>query len=110
MPIITINGITFAAKRSLEVLRGRVIVDGKDATPEAKEIHIEVQGNLERLQVDACETVQVHGTVGSVKTMSGDVRCADVGGSVQTMSGDVHAGQVAGSVSTMSGDVRHVPR
>ena len=48
------------------------------------------------------------GTVGRVKTMSGDVHCGDVTGDVSTMSGDVTCGSIAGSAQTMSGDITGV--
>lgn len=95
--------------RVITVHNGRVIVDGKDVTPEAKEINISVNGNVEKIEADACQKISVTGDVGSVATQSGDV---DVGGSVrgsvQTMSGDVECGgNIGGSASSMSGDVRY---
>lgn len=105
---IKINGvsITTTGRSSLVITNGRVIVDGKDVTPDATQIHIEVQGDVGSIEADACDRVSVTGSVGTVKTMSGDVRCGDVSGTVTTMSGDVTCGRVEGSVSTMSGDVR----
>lgn len=107
---VTINGttITSSGRCNVVVVNGRVIVDGRDVTPDAKQVRIEVQGDIQTLQVDACEAVHVTGTVGEVMTQSGDVRCGNVSGSVQTMSGDVTCAAVAGRVSTMSGDIRHV--
>lgn len=88
------------------VSNGRVVVDGKDVTPDAKQISIEVHGDLHSVQADACERIHVTGSVGEVRTSVGDVHCGDVSGSVQCMSGDVACSNVAGSVTTMSGDIR----
>jgi len=109
MNTIRINGVTITAGRNITVNNNRVFVDGKDVTPDAKDIRIEVSGNVERLDVDACNTVTVTGDVESVITQSGDVDVGGaIGGSVQTMSGDVDCGgSIAGSVSTISGDVKH---
>lgn len=62
----------------------------------------------ESYDVSDCNSVriEVHGNVGNVNTMSGDVHVTGhVNGSVSTMSGDVYCKQIGGSISTMSGDV-----
>lgn len=74
-------------------------------TPDAKDIRIEIHGDVARLDVDACTQVVVNGTVGELSTASGDVKCGDVAGSVKTSSGDVRCKDVTGSVQTVSGDV-----
>ncbi|MBI2064524.1 MAG: hypothetical protein HYT62_00525 [Candidatus Yanofskybacteria bacterium] len=111
MVSISVNGVTISASGQGVVIRdGKVIVDGKDVTPvDAKEISITVNGNVNKVEADACREIYVTGEVGNVKTLSGDVIVTgNVKGSVQTMSGDVACGgSVAGSVSTMSGDVKH---
>jgi hypothetical protein len=109
MNTITINGLTITGGRCISVVNGKIIVDGKDVTPDAKDIRIEVTGNVEKLQADACNSITVTGNAENVTTQSGDVHVGGtVGGSVQTMSGDVDCGRsILGSVSTMSGNVRH---
>lgn len=109
MNTIRINGVTITAGRSITVNNNRVFVDGKDVTPDAKDIRIEVVGSLEKLEADACNMIVVTGDVGNVATQSGDVEVGgSVRGSVATMSGDVDCGgTIGGSVSTMSGDVKH---
>lgn len=105
---ININGVTITSGRSITITNGRVVVDGKDVTPDAKDIRIEVQGNVDSISADVCSVLTVTGDVaGDVSTQSGDVQCGNVGGDVETMSGDVRCGTVAGKVKTMSGDVRH---
>ena len=84
------------------------MVNGKDITPDSKEINISVVGNIEQLKVDFCNKVSVEGNVKSISTQSGDVEVTgDVDGNIQTMSGDVDCGHVQGSISTMSGNVKH---
>ena len=107
---VTINGVTYTGNRSVAVSNGRVVIDGKDVTPDAaKQISIEVHGDVERLQVDSCEKISVTGDVGSVSTQTGDV---DVGGSidgsVQTQTGDVDcAGSIGGNVNTQVGNITY---
>lgn len=106
---IVINGVTITGGRNITIRNGKVIVDGKDVTPNAKEINISVNGSIDRLEADACQKISITGDVGNVKTQSGDVDVnGDIKGSVQTMSGDVDCGgPIGGSVSTMSGDIKH---
>ena len=90
------------------VSNSRVFVDGKDMTSDAKQVQIHIEGNVERLEVDACEKVSVSGNVGSVKTISGDVDLSgNVLGSISSISGDIDCTEIKGSVSTVSGDVKH---
>ncbi len=107
MNSITINGktIVLSGGSSVQILNGNVIVNGQNVTPEGKDIRIEIHGNVERLDVDACNQVTVSGSVQKLSTVSGDVKCGDVAGSVQTTSGDVRCKAVRGSVTTVSGDV-----
>lgn len=103
--VIRINGIEVSFGRKVRIENGRVKVDGEDVTPEGKVIKIEIQGNVDSLMVDRCDTVQVAGDVGSLEVKAGDVTCRDVSGSVSTMAGDVNCNNVGGSVRTMSGDI-----
>jgi len=89
------------------ISNGRVTVNGKQIyAGEEKNITIEIVGDVKSLEVDVCNTLNITGNAGAIKTVSGDVRCGgDVAGSVSTVSGDVRCSKIAGSVSTVSGDV-----
>jgi hypothetical protein len=105
MANIQINNSSFSG-RSISVINNRVFIDGKDVTPDAKEINITVEGSMEDLTVDYCNSLNINGDTRNIKTQSGDVRVkGDVSGNVQTMSGDVDCGTIGGSVTTMSGDI-----
>lgn len=65
---IVINGVTISGGRNVTIRNGKVIVDGKDVTPDAKEINISVTGNVERLEADACQKISITGDAGSVTT------------------------------------------
>lgn len=106
MGTITINGKTYSGN-NINVINGKVIIDGVEQTPEGKQILIAVKGNVNTITVDSCEKIAVQGDIGNVKTMSGDVEVrGNVTGSVQTMSGDVEVGgEIHGNVSSVSGDI-----
>ena len=105
---IVINGVTIATGGTITVINGRVTVDGKDVTPESREINISVVGNVEHLEVDVCQKISITGDAGNISTQSGAVQVSgNIRGSVQTMSGRVDCdGSIGGSVSTMSGSIR----
>lgn len=108
MNVISINGVNVSASGSICISNGKVIVNGIDVTPETKEINIIVNGDTDKIQVDACNSFHSTGKVGDIKTMSGDVNVyGDVEGSIQTMSGDVDCHKVSGSIKTMSGSIRN---
>jgi hypothetical protein len=102
---IRINGVTITGGRNVSVSGGKLIVDGQDVTPDAKDISIHIVGNVQVLSVDHADMVNVRGDCGSVKTMTAAVRCRSVNGSVKTMSGTVIAKSVKGDVSTMSANI-----
>ncbi|WP_250518440.1 hypothetical protein [Caballeronia sp. ATUFL_M1_KS5A] len=105
MATITLNGVTYTGNH-VSVRGGRVLVDGKNVSAgEATRITLEVHGDLQAFQADNCDTVAVHGAVGVVSTVSGNVTCGDVGGAVSTVSGNVNCGDIAGEVRTTCGSV-----
>lgn len=107
MNVITINGQTITGSGDITVINGRILVNGKDYTPEGKAITINVTGDVDNLSVDACDRVSVKGYVGKIKTLSGGVEViGDVHGDIQTMSGNVDAHSIDGSVKTMSGNIK----
>ena len=106
MSTITINGVTYQSGNSIVAVGNKVMIDGKDVTPDAKVISITVDGSIDSISADYCQKIAVNGNVKSITTQSGDIECKDVTGSVKTMSGDVEAGNVGGDISTMSGDVK----
>jgi hypothetical protein len=102
---IVINGTTYQG-RSVVIGNGQIVIDGKNITPDDKQINISVLGDIDRLEVDVCEKVSVNGNVGHVETQSGNVEVSgDVNGGIQTMSGSVLCGNISGSVKTMSGSI-----
>lgn len=105
--VVTINGKTYSGN-NLRINGNKVYIDGNEVTPtdETKDIKIEVHGNVDSLDVTACNTITVTGTVNRVATMSGDVTCGDVTGSVETMSGDIKCRNIAGDANTLSGNIR----
>lgn len=124
MANITINKTTYTGS-NVSIVNGKVYIDGKDVTPDGKEINISVEGNLDKLEVEHCNRIDIKGAVkdirsasgdvniigdvlGSIDTKSGDVEvsgtCSD---SIKTISGDINCGNVSGNISTISGDVRN---
>lgn len=105
--MIKINGVTISGTHNcVTVINGKIIVDGKDLTPNENEITIEVIGNIDKLEVDTARAILARGDVTSCKTLSADVEVSgNILGSVSTMSGNVSCRNIEGNVSTMSGNI-----
>ena len=107
MSNININGRSYQG-RNVTVNNNRVIIDGKEVGGEESPIiMITVDGDLDSLEMGSCDQLEVKGNCGTVKTQSGNVKCAgNITGNVKTMSGNVSCnGNIGGKVSTMSGNV-----
>jgi hypothetical protein len=104
--LISINGKSYSGN-NIVVNNGKVVIDGKNVTPDTKEININVDGNIESIEVDSCNKFIVNGNVTKLSSISGDIKCKDVHGGVNTISGDVECGKVGGNVSTISGDIEN---
>lgn len=93
--------------RNIKITSGTVIIDGKNVTPDSKEIAIQIEGNVNSVNVDCCNDINITGSTGNIKTGSGDINCGEVEGDISTGSGDVKCKNVQGRISTGSGDVIH---
>ena len=109
MPVkISINGVTILGGNSISVSSNRVIVDGKDITPDSKVINIEVNGNIPKIDCDVCNSFKMTGDVGNLSVGTGDVDIeGDVSNGVEVGTGDfLIDGNVSGSVRVGTGDVK----
>lgn len=102
---VTINGKTYVGS-NITINGNKVSVDG-NVVEEAVNIHINVTGNVEKINITG--DIEVHGNVGSAKTGAGDIDIiGDVSGDVETGAGDiVIKGNVAGNVETCAGSIHH---
>lgn len=107
MSSITINDTTYSGK-NVSVRGSKVIVNGINVTPNnTLKVNIIVEGNIDTLDVDEAEKIAIEGTVGSVKTQSGDVYIkGNVNGDVNSTSGTINCGDVKENVKTTSGTVK----
>jgi len=118
---ITINGETWIGN-SVTIKNGKVSINGNDVTPDSKSISITINGNINDLSVDRCESIMVDGDVGglrttsgninvtgnvtdSIKLTSGNIKCNDVGGSIKTTSGEIECHTVNGNATSVHGKV-----
>ena len=93
---------------SISISGNKISIDGIDVTPESLQVKIIVEGNIDKINADNCNSISVTGSVNSISTMSGDVEIGgNVYGSISTMSGDVDCNNIGGNISTMSGDIKY---
>ncbi len=119
-----INSISISGGKNVSINNGKVFIDGKNVTPDSKEINIQITGDVENLSVDICNKISVQGSVnnlknssgdidingniGSIESTSGDIEISgNVSGNIKSTSGDIKCGNISGSVSTNSGDIKH---
>lgn len=125
MTTVIINGVTYTSGRDIVINNGKISIDGVDATPNEKEIQINITGDINNLKVDHCGSINVIGNVDklnsvsgdvdvsgnitdSVNSTSGDIECGGIiGGNVKTVSGDINCGNVSGDANTVSGDIKY---
>ena len=91
--MININGKVFYGN-NVSISRNKIIIDGVEVTDEdvvnSKTVNITVEGNVNSIEADYVSKIEVKGTVGNVKTTSGDIHCLNVEGDIKTTSGDVY--------------------
>lgn len=114
MARININGKTIQVDGALSLVNGKwydgngreIDMNNLEEVKEAKTINITIEGNIERLNVDHCNSVVVNGDCKKIKTISGDITCGDVDGDAETVSGDINCDIVHGDAKTVSGNIR----
>ena len=91
---------------------GKTYVDGKPIeelnciNPDDKQINITIEGDVERLEVDYCHTINITGDAKRVKTNSGDIEIGgNVEGDVHTNMGSITCGNVEGDCHTNMGSI-----
>ena len=112
---IIINGKVFNYTGRLTVINNKFFVDGKEITDweslekDQKHIDIKIEGNVDRIEVEACDKFSIDGNCNRIETVSGNVEVqGDVNGDVETVSGNINVnGSVSGDARTVSGDIRH---
>lgn len=106
MSMIVINGQVYKGN-SISINKGNIIIDGNNVESNDKTITISIEGNIDKLEVDYCKTIQIKGNVQMLSTGSGDVTIEGSSGNISTGSGDVDVNEnVTGNISTGSGDVK----
>ena len=104
--IIKINDVSYTGDM-ININNSKIYINGKDVTPDSKNISISVEGNIENLDVASCEKIIVTGSVSKLSLTSGDIKInGNVDGDIKTTSGNVNCEKVAGSIKTISGNIK----
>ena len=93
----------------MQIIDGKIIIDGqslKEINTDEKVINITIEGDVERLEVDYCQTIKVTGNAKRVKTFNGDIEIGgNVEGDVHTNMGSITCGNVEGDCRTNMGSI-----
>jgi len=98
MSEIIVNKSSYYGK-NIQIINGKVLIDGVDATPSSKAIIVSIEGNIENLYLEYSNSITIKGNVSNIKTASGDIIIhGDVTNGITTVSGDVRCQNVIGNI------------
>lgn len=102
----SINGSVITFRNGKTYIDGKPIDELNDINNDERVINITIEGNVERLEVDYCNTIKVTGDCKRVKTNSGDIEIGgNVEGDVHTNMGSITCGNVDGDCHTNMGSI-----
>lgn len=119
MEIINKNGrraIIVGKGESMTIINGKTYVNGKEVDlaelankqEDSNVYHIHIEGDVDKLEIDHCETISVNGNVRKIHTSYGSIEIkGDVDGDVHTNMGDIECGNVDGDVHTNMGSISY---
>ena len=91
---------------SISIINNKIFVDGKEIETEEKVINIIVEGNLDKLEVDCCNSIKVNGVTKDVEVSNGNITISgDVKGNVNNINGNIIAKVINGNCKTKNGDI-----
>ena len=91
---------------NVSIINNKIFVDGKEIGTEEKEINIIVEGNLDKLEVDCCNSIKVNGVTKDVEVSNGNITISgDVKGNVNNINGNIIAKVINGNCKTKNGDI-----
>lgn len=91
---------------SISIINNKIFVDGKEIETEEKVINIIVEGNLDKLEVDCCNSIKVNGVTKDVEVSNGNITISgDVKGNVNNINGNIIAKVVNENCKTKNGDI-----
>jgi len=77
---------------SVSIINNKIFVDGKEIETEEKVINIIVEGNLDKLEVDCCNSIKVNGVTKDIEVSNGNIAISgDVKGNVNNVNGNIIA-------------------
>jgi hypothetical protein len=106
-----INGRSYSG-RNVNIINGRVIVDGKEVKDGdlSKEpvINVTIEGDAQHVENEAGNIIVQGGITGDAKTSQGNIECGgDIGGLAKSSQGDVTCrGDIHGGAKTSMGDIK----
>lgn len=91
---------------SVSIINNKIFVDGKEIETEEKVINIIVEGNLDKLEVDCCNSIKVNGVTKDIEVSNGNIAISgDVKGNVNNVNGNIIAKVINGNCKTTNGDI-----
>ncbi|WP_339062418.1 hypothetical protein [Fusobacterium polymorphum] len=91
---------------SVSIINNKIFVDGKEIETEEKVINIIVEGNLDKLEIDCCNSIKINGVTKDIEVSNGNIAISgDVKGNVNNINGNIIAKVINGNYKTTNGDI-----
>ena len=101
----------FSNVKNMTINNGTIIVDGMSIEEwnnrnEILVVNININGDIESLEADSCDTISISGNAINVNTKNGNVIVSgNVEGNAESKNGNITANTIKGDVETKNGNI-----
>lgn len=102
---------SFTNIRNMTIQDGRTIIDGIPIEEwnnrnEILVVNITINGDIDSLDVDSCDTITINGNAANVNTKNGNVRVSgNIEGNAESKNGNITANTIKGNAETKNGNI-----
>ena len=101
----------FSNVKNMTISNGKIIVDGMPIEEwknrnEILVVNITINGDIESLEADSCDTISINGNANNVISKNGDVSVSgNIEGNAESKNGNITANTIQGNAETKNGNI-----
>lgn len=101
----------FSNVKNMTINNGKIIVDGMPIEKwnnrnEILVVNITINGDIESLEADSCDTISINGNANNVISKNGDVSVSgNIEGNAESKNGNITANTIQGNAETKNGNI-----